>query len=218
MQRLYEQVFENNKRWADHYRKSDPAFFDNLSKGQEPEFLYIGCADSRVPPSTMMGLDPGQAFVHRNVANLVVGIDVNVMSVIQYAVTVLHVKHVVVCGHYGCGGVKAAMQSADLGLINKWLREVRDVYRLHQPELDGVEDEDLRYRRLVELNVREQCMNVIKTSFVQQHYLDHGYPQVHGWVYDLETGLINDLDLPFEEMLEKIREVYRLTPHPPEKG
>ena len=157
-----------------------------------------------------MGLEPGRAFVHRNVANIVVNTDLNAQAVIQYAVDYLGVKHVVVCGHYGCGGVAAAMQSADMGLLNGWLREVRDVYRLHAKELNAIEDENARYRRLVELNVEEQCNNVIKTSWVQKHYIDHGYPTVHGWVYDLHDGHLVDLEVPFLERLEAVREIYRL--------
>ncbi len=207
---LYDQVFERNREWAAKYRASDAEFFENLAEGQSPEFLFIGCSDSRVPASEVMGLQPGHAFVHRNVANIVPNTDLNSHSVIQYAVDVLQVDHVVVCGHYGCGGVAAAMESEDLGLLNGWLREVRDVYRLHAEELDAIEDKHQRYRRLVELNVREQCNNVIKTSWVQKQYLRGGKPIVHGWVYDLQTGHLIDLELPFEEMLADIQRIYRL--------
>ncbi len=207
---LYKQVFENNRKWAEEHLKDDPNFFEELAKGQDPEFLFIGCADSRVPASEVMGLKPGQAFVHRNVANIVVNTDLNAQAVIQYAVEQLGVRHVVVCGHYGCGGVAAAMQSQDLGQLNGWLREVRDVYRLHAAELNAITDDEARYRRLIELNVQEQCINVIKTSWVQKMYLKTGYPTVHGWVYDLHNGRLIDLEIPFEEKLAGIREIYHL--------
>lgn len=206
----YRQVFENNRRWAASRTATDPEFFTRLAGGQNPDFLYIGCADSRVPANVIMGIDPGGVFVHRNVANLVVNTDLNGQAVIQYAVEHLHVRHIVVCGHYGCGGVKAALQPEDLGLLNGWLREIRDVYRLHREELDAIDDPDARYRRLVELNVWEQCLNVAKTSFVQQHFLRTGYPTVHGWVYDLADGLLVDLDIDFGDLLQEIRSVYDL--------
>ena len=206
----YEEVFENNRRWVEENVDKQADFFSRLSGGQDPDFLFIGCSDSRVPPSEVMGLQPGDVFVHRNVANLVVNTDLNAQSVIEYAVGHLGVRHVVVCGHYGCGGVKAAMQQADLGILNGWLREIRDVYRTHQEELDAIEDEDARYRRLIERNVEEQCITVIKTAVVQKTYLAERHPRVHGWVYDIETGLFRDLELPFEDILAKIQEVYDL--------
>jgi carbonic anhydrase len=206
---LYEQIFENNKRWVERKTRDDPDFFKRLSKAQHPEVLFVGCADSRVPANEIMGLEPGDVFVHRNVANLVVNTDMNAQSVIQYGVENLGVKHVVVCGHYGCGGVQAAMQPADLGLLNGWLREIRDVYRMHRDELNAIADEPARYRRLVELNVREQCINVIKTSFVLKAYARNGFPLVHGWVYALEDGLLEDLKIPFHDILERVQEIYR---------
>lgn len=206
----YEEVFENNRKWVEENVGENADFFSRLAGGQSPDFLYIGCADSRAPANHMMGLAPGEVFVHRNVANLVVNTDLNVQSVIEYAVAHLQVKHVVVCGHTGCGGVKAAMQQADLGLLNGWLREIRDVYRLHKVELDAIADEDARYERLIELNVQEQCINVIKTAVVQKTYLDQGFPKVHGWVYDIGSGLLKDLEIPFEEILSGIREIYDL--------
>lgn len=212
MMSRYNEVFENNRKWVNSKRSADPDYFVKLAGDQHPDFLFIGCADSRVPANEIMGLEAGEVFVHRNIANLVVNTDVNCQSVIQYGVDVLHVDHVVVCGHYGCGGILAAMQSADMGLMNGWLREVRDVYRLHERELNQIEDLDERYRRLVELNVREQCLNVIKTASVQRHYLTDGRPTVHGWVYDLREGLLIDLEIPFEESLNKVREIYRLDP------
>ncbi|MFT7518318.1 MAG: carbonic anhydrase [Kiritimatiellia bacterium] len=206
----YRAVFIHNAEWVASKTADDPEFFSRMAESQHPDFLFIGCADSRVPANVIMGTEPGNVFVHRNVANLVPNTDTNVMAVIQYAVEHLHVKHVVVCGHYGCGGVAAAMQPADLGLLNGWLREIRDVYRLHRDELAAIEDQAERYRRLVELNVQEQVIAVTKTSYVQKHYLQHGYPTVHGWVYDLSDGLLNDLNIPFEDVMEGIQEIYRL--------
>jgi carbonic anhydrase len=206
----YEEVFENNRKWVEENTRRDPDFFNRLKDGQNPDFLFIGCADSRVPANEIMGLQPGEVFVHRNVANLVVGTDINAQSVIEYAVGQLDVKHIVVCGHYGCGGVAAAMKPADLGLLNGWLREIRDVCRLHQEELGTIEDQDARYRRLVELNVQEQCVNIIKTAVVQKTYLRTGHPTVHGWVYDIANGLLRDLEIPFGKILEEIQEIYRL--------
>lgn len=206
----YEQIFENNKKWVASKSELDIDFLTKLSKDQTPDYLYIGCSDSRVPANDIMGLEPGEVFVHRNIANLVCSIDLNVMSVINYAVRYLGVKHIIVCGHYNCGGVKAAMQPKDLGILNPWLRNIRDVYRLHKDELNAIPDEHDRYNRLVELNVQEQCVNVIKLASVQQQYNKNGYPIVHGWVFDLKTGLIKDLNLDFEKILKDIQEIYRL--------
>ncbi|MGE0789055.1 MAG: carbonic anhydrase [Sandaracinaceae bacterium] len=206
----YKQVFENNRRWVSEMTQHDEKFFETLAEGQSPDFLYLGCSDSRVPANQIMGLHPGDVFVHRNIANMVVNTDLNAHSVIEYAVNHLKVKHIVVCGHYGCGGVKAAMQPKDLGILNGWLREVRDVYRLHKQELANIFNEDRRYSRLVELNVLEQCIHVLKTASVQKRFLKEGLPSVHGWVFDIGTGLIKDLEIPFERILEDIREIYRL--------
>lgn len=206
----YQTVFENNRRWVEGKREAQPDFFKNLASGQSPDFLYIGCADSRVPANEIMGLEPGEVFVHRNIANLVVNTDLNGQSVIEYAVTHLEVDHIVVCGHYGCGGVQAAMKPQDLGLLNGWLREIRDVYRHHEAELDAIEDESARYRRLVELNVREQCAAIMKTACVQKSLLRRQKPTVHGWVYDVADGLLHDLEIPFEEILSDVRKVYGL--------
>jgi carbonic anhydrase len=207
---LYRRIFEYNKEWVKGKQAADPEFFARLAREQNPEFLYIGCADSRVPANEIMGLEPGQVFVHRNIANLVVNIDANANSVIQYAVENLKVRYIVVCGHYGCGGVAAAMRSEDLGLLNGWLREVRDVYRIHEKELASLPDEAARYDRLVELNVQEQCINVIKTASVQKSYRRHDFPTVHGWVYHLDEGVLRDLEIPFVETLDRIREIYHL--------
>jgi len=165
-----EQIFSNNKKWIAEKLDVDQEYFKNLSLGQSPEILYIGCSDSRVSAEELMGVKPGEVFVHRNIANMVPNTDLSAMSVINYSVSYLKVKHVVVCGHYYCNGVKAAMQSADMGILNPWLRNIRDVYRIHRHELDIIEDEDLRYKRLVELNVQEQCVNVLKTADVQKAY------------------------------------------------
>ena len=207
----YNKVFENNKRWVEERLAGDKDFFKKLSKDQNPDFLFIGCSDSRVPANEIMGLEPGDVFVHRNVANVVENTDLNAQSVIEYAVRHLRVKHIVVCGHYGCGGVKAAMQPKDLGVLNGWLRNIRDVYRLHKDELNAITDDNARYNRLVELNVREQCVNVLKTAVVQQLYTETNYPTVHGWVYDLGNGILKDLNLDFREILHDIQEIYDIT-------
>ncbi|GAB3319227.1 carbonate dehydratase [Hymenobacter humi] len=207
----YQQIFENNQRWAAEKSATVPGFFDRLAADQSPDYLYIGCSDSRVTAEDLMGVAPGEVFVHRNIANLVVNNDLNAQSVLEYAVRHLHVKHIVVCGHYGCGGVRYAMQAKDLGLLNPWLRNIRDVYRLHHVELDAIADLAARYDRLVELNVQEQCVNVIKSAVVQQHYLRHKLPLVHGWVFDLKTGLLKDLNLDFEHILRDIQQIYDLS-------
>ncbi|MFM1876036.1 MAG: hypothetical protein RL266_1773 [Bacteroidota bacterium] len=207
---LYEEVFKNNQKWIESKKATDADFFEHLSEGQNPDILYIGCSDSRVTAEDMTGVEPGQMFVHRNVANLVPNNDGSSASVIEYAVRHLKVKHVVVCGHYFCGGVKAAMQASDLGILNPWLRNIRDVYRLHKDELNAITDENERYNRLVELNVEEQCVNVIKTAVVQNAYLSSGYPLVHGWVFDIKSGKLIDLKIDFEKKLQGIREIYDL--------
>src|SRR5690606_32799128 len=163
------------------------------SEGQSPEILYIGCSDSRVTAEEMTGIQPGQMFVHRNIANLVPNNDFSSASVVEYAVAHLGVKHIVVCGHYFCGGVKAAMQAQDLGILHPWLRNIRDVYRLHKSELNAISDENERYNRLIELNVEEQCVNIIKMATWQKSFLEKGYPQVHGWVFDIHSGELKDL-------------------------
>ncbi len=202
-------VFENNEKWIKTKLSDDPNYFEELGKGQNPELLYIGCSDSRVTAEDLMGLGPGDVFVHRNIANMVSGIDLNTMSVVDYAVTHLKVNHVVVCGHYACGGVKAAMQSADLGILNGWLRNIRDVYRIHHDELNAINDEDVKYDRLVELNVKEQCVNLIKTASVQKAYRERGL-KVYGWVFDVHTGRLIDLKIDFVKYLKDIMEIYHL--------
>ncbi|NVO30453.1 carbonic anhydrase [Hymenobacter lapidiphilus] len=207
----YDEVFERNRQWVAAHTASNPNFPASLAADQQPDYLYIGCSDSRVTAEELMGARAGEVFVHRNIANLVNNIDLNAMSVIEYAVRHLRVKHIVVCGHYGCGGVKAAMQAQDMGLLNPWLRNIRDVYRLHHTELEAIEDADARYDRLVELNVQEQCINVVKTAVVQQMYLENEFPTVHGWVFDLKTGLLKDLHIDFQHILRDIQEVYNLS-------
>jgi carbonic anhydrase len=207
----YKQLFENNKTWIASMKAKDADFFEKLASDHTPEYLYIGCSDSRVPANEIMGLDPGEVFVHRNIANVVANNDLNVMAVIEYAVAHLGVQHIVVCGHYNCGGVKAAMQPKDMGIMNPWLRNIRDVYRLHQAELDGIKNEHDRYNKLVELNVQEQAINVIKTAVVQKSYLEKKFPTVHGWVFSLETGELIDLNINFTEKLKDIQKIYNLT-------
>lgn len=204
-------ILENNRRWVQDRLTGDSEYFERLARDQHPDYLYIGCSDSRVPANVIMGLEPGDVFVHRNVANLVNNTDLNVLTGINFAVRQLHVKHIVVCGHYNCGGVKAAMEPRDLGILNPWLRNIRDVYRLHQAELDGITDQDARYDRLVELNVQEQCLGVIKTAAVQLAYMETGYPIVHGFVFDLRTGYLKDLNLDFPALLRDIQRIYDLT-------
>lgn len=204
-----DKVFKNNESWIKEKLSSDEQYFEELGKGQSPELLYIGCSDSRVTAEDLMGLGPGEVFVHRNIANMVISIDLNVMSVVNYAVEHLKVNHVVVCGHYACGGVKAAMQSADLGILNPWLRNIRDVYRLHKDSLEAISDEDKRYDRLVELNVQEQCVNLIKTAAVQKAAKTRNL-KVHGWVFDVHTGKLIDLKIDFDGILKNIMEIYRL--------
>lgn len=199
-----------NKQWAADKAAKDPEFFTRLNAGQSPEYLWIGCSDSRIPAEQILGLEPGEAFVTRNIANLVVNTDLNVMSVINYAVRHLGVKHIIVCGHYGCGGVKAAMTPKDLGLLNPWLRNIRDVYRLHENELDAIPEEEARYNRLVELSVVEQVRNVVKTAAVQQSYKKNQYPTVHGWVFGFKDGLVKDLEIDFKGMLADVQKIYNL--------
>jgi len=203
------QIFENNERWIVEKLEKDSEYFKNLSSGQNPEILYIGCSDSRVSAEEIMGLKPGEVFVHRNIANMVPNSDLSSQSVVNYSVSHLKVKHIIVCGHYYCNGVKAAMLSADLGILNPWLRNIRDVYRLHKTELDRITDEESKYKRLVELNVEEQCVNIIKTADVQKAYKERQL-KVHGWVFDIHNGKLIDLKIDFDRILLNIMEIYRL--------
>jgi len=189
----YKRLLLNNEAWVKDKLNVRPDFFTRTSGVQKPEFLWIGCSDSRVPAEDVTGVEPGELFVHRNVANLVVHTDFNMLSVVQYAVEVLKVKHVIVCGHYGCGGVKAAMSRKHLGLINKWLRHLKDIYRLHATELDAVVDDEARYQRLIELNVFEQVHHLAELSFVQLAWKREQRPTLHGWIYDIHTGYLKPI-------------------------
>jgi carbonic anhydrase len=207
---FYKRIFENNKQWVNEKKLIDKNYFEHLSKGQSPDILYIGCSDSRVTAEEMTGVKPGQMFVHRNVANLVPNNDNSSAAVIEYAVAHLNVKHIVICGHYYCGGIKAAMKAEDLGILNPWLRNVRDVYRLHKDTLDAITNNEERYKKLTELNVEEQCLNIIKMAVLQKHYLEKGFPTVHGWVFDIHSGELIDLRIDFIKKLQGIREIYDL--------
>lgn len=189
----YKKLLLSNKAWASERLKLDEHYFDTLSKDQNPLFLWIGCADSRVPAEEITHADPGEIFVHRNVANMVVHTDMNLLSVLQYAVEVLKIKHIIVCGHYNCGGVKAAMTNKDFGLINKWLRNIKEVYQKHYDELQAIENEQSRFNTLVELNVKEQIQNLAKTSIVQKAWKNSQLPHLHGWVFDIHQGKIKEV-------------------------
>ena len=194
---IYEKLLLENKAWAKEQLEDDPEFFSRLAHIQTPEFLWIGCSDSRVPADKITGTQPGEIFVHRNIANMVVHTDLNLLSVLQYSVEVLKVKHIIVCGHYGCGGVKAAMTQQSLGIIDKWLRNIKDVYRIHKDEVDSATNETDRLNKLIEINVIEQVHNLAKTSIVQSAWKNHQRPHLHGWVYGLENGIINPIfELP----------------------
>lgn len=205
----YEKILAANKTWASDKLSDNPTYFQNLAKTQSPEFLWIGCADSRVPPDQITGTQPGEIFVHRNVANLVVHTDLNMLSVLQYAVEVLKVKHVMVVGHYNCGGVKASMGNGDFGLINKWIRNIKEVYAHHEKELVKIKDENDRFNKLVELNVTEQVRNLAKTTIIQKAWHNEQIPHLHGWVLDLNTGLINNVSEIKPGDTSSIEEVFR---------
>lgn len=203
----YERLLLENKAWAAERVEKDADFFKRLSNLQTPEYLWIGCSDSRVPANEITGTQPGEIFVHRNIANMVVHTDLNLLSVLQYAVEVLKVKHVIVCGHYGCGGVQAAMTQKSLGIINKWLRNIKDVYRFHREEVDSIKDNGERTNRLVELNVQEQVLNLAKTSIIQKAWKENNAPDLHGWVYGLHNGLIKPLlEMPAGTHIDKLYE------------
>ena len=197
MSDFYKKILDNNKLWVEKALAQDPNYFQDLAKGQTPPLLWIGCSDSRVPANEITGTKPGEVFVHRNIANMVVHIDMNLLSVLSYAVEVLKVKHIIVCGHYGCGGVIAAMGNKQYGLIDNWLRHIKDVYRFNALELDAIQDETERARRFVEVNVMEQVRDLSKTSIVQNAWNNDQPLHVHGWVYDLNDGLIKDLGVTF---------------------
>lgn len=202
-------LFENNKKWAESKIKQDPQYFKSLAQEQDPHYLWIGCADSRVPANEIIGLDAGELFVHRNVANVFPHTDFNCLSVLEFAVNILKVKHVIVCGHYGCGGVKAAMEDHNLGLVDNWLRNIRDVYARYKEELDGIPDQKLRFKRLVELNVLQQVMNVCHTTIVQEAWFRHQELSVHGWVYDMESGSLQDMNYCFSN-IDQVESIYRI--------
>jgi len=195
METFYNNLLEKNKQWVKTQIDKDPEFFSRLAAGQKPPILWIGCADSRVPANEIIGAQPGDVFVHRNIANLAVHSDMSMLSVLDYAINVLEIKHVIVCGHYGCGGVQAAMTNKYFGLLDNWIRHIKDVYRLHSEELSVIKDEKQKFDRLVELNVKEQLYNIAKTSIIQSAWERGQAVHLHGWVYDLSDGLINDLNI-----------------------
>ncbi|KAJ0408294.1 hypothetical protein ATCC90586_008244 [Pythium insidiosum] len=205
-----ERLFENNQKWREGKKLLDPDYFDKTSKGQHPQYLWIGCADSRVPAEEITGLAPGEMFVHRNIANMVVSNDMSALSVIQYAVEHLKVKDIIVCGHYGCGGVRAAMANQALGLLDNWLRNIRDVSRLHHAELTAIPDSEERLNRMIELNTVEQCMNIFKIGLVQRHQAKYGFPRIHGLVYDLKSGQLKELDVDFKSYVKQYSSIFKL--------
>lgn len=205
----YQALLKANEEWAQRQKDEDPTFFVKMAESQQPEFLWIGCADSRAPADRLTGTDPGQIFVHRNVANLVLHTDFNMLSVLQYAVEILKVKHIMVVGHYGCGGIKASMTNSDLGLINKWIRNIKDVYEKHHNELEAIKDEDERTDRLCELNVIEQVNNLLKTTIIQKSWKEGNYPHVHGCILELTTGRIKELVMVEPGDLSLIADIYK---------
>ncbi len=209
MEKYYSQLLENNKKWVEKNLEKDPEFFNRLADGQKPPVLWIGCSDSRVPANEIIGAAPGEVFVHRNIANMVVHSDMSMLSVLDYAVNVLKVRHVIICGHYGCGGVQAAMTNKHFGLIDNWIRHIKDVYRFHQDELNAIEDEKQRFNRFVELNVVEQVCDIAKTSIVQSAWESGQQLHIHGWVYDVRDGLINDMNITIKNN-ESLSKVYQL--------
>jgi carbonic anhydrase len=198
MSEFYKKIIENNKKWVENKLSISPEYFKNLVDHQNPPLLWIGCSDSRVPANEIIGAEPGEVFVHRNIANMVVHSDMNMLSVLDYAVNALKVKHIIVCGHYGCGGVKAAMSNSSIGIIDNWIRHIKDVYRFHQEKLDTIEDEKERFNAFVEVNVKEQVMDLAKTSIVQNAWKNNQELSLHGWVYGLNDGYITDLGVNFK--------------------
>ena len=197
MSDFYKKILENNKKWVENKLALNPEYFNNLAEGQRPPLLWIGCSDSRVPANEIIGAEPGEVFVHRNIANMVVHSDMNMLSVLDYAVNELKVKHVIVCGHYGCGGIKAAMENNSIGIIDNWIRHIKDVYRFHQHELNSIQDENERFNKFVEVNVKEQVLDLAKTSIVQNAWNNGQELSIHGWVYGLNSGYVTDLGLNF---------------------
>ncbi|NHN24231.1 carbonate dehydratase [Flavobacterium jejuense] len=209
MAEFYKKIIENNKKWVEEKLKINPDFFNNLAEGQQPPLLWIGCSDSRVPANEIIGAEPGEVFVHRNIANMVVHSDMNMLSVLDYAVNALKVQHVIVCGHYGCGGVKAAMGNDSIGIIDNWIRHIKDVYRFHHKELDAIEDEKSRFNKFVELNVKEQVIDLAKTSIVQSAWRSGQKLSIHGWVYGLNSGYVTDLGVNFSSN-QDLDDVFKL--------
>lgn len=209
MSDFYKKILENNKEWVESQLAIDPNYFKDLSQGQNPPLLWIGCSDSRVPANEIIGAKPGEVFVHRNIANMVIHSDMNMLSVLDYAVNVLKVKHVIVCGHYGCGGVKAAMTNGSFGIIDNWIRHIKDVYRLNKKELGDIHDEDKRFNRFVEINVKEQVSDLAKTSIVQTAWKSGQELTLHGWVYGLNSGYVTDLEVNYSSN-QDLPEVYQL--------
>ncbi|WP_035671217.1 carbonate dehydratase [Flavobacterium sp. 83] len=195
MSDFYKKILDNNKKWVETSLASDPNYFADLAKGQTPPLLWIGCSDSRVPANEIVGAKPGDVFVHRNIANMVIHSDMNMLSVLDYAVNVLKVKHVLVCGHYGCGGIKAAMGNESIGIIDNWIRHIKDVYRLHHEYLDSIVDENERFNAFVEINVKEQVFDLAKTSIVQSAWKNGQELTLHGWAYGLNSGFVTDLNV-----------------------
>lgn len=206
---FYKKIIDNNKKWVESQVALDAEFFKDLAKGQQPPLLWIGCSDSRVPANEIIGAKPGEVFVHRNIANMVVHTDMNMLSVLDYAVNVLKVSHVIVCGHYGCGGIKAAMGNQSIGLIDNWIRHIKDVYRLHEDYLNSIAVEDDRFNKFVEINVQEQVFDLAKTSIVQNAWRNGQELTLHGWAYGLNSGYVTDLDVNMSSNNE-LDEVYRL--------
>jgi len=209
MENFYKALLDNNKVWVSKNLEKDPDFFNRLANGQQPPLLWIGCSDSRVPANEIIGAQPGEVFVHRNIANMVIHTDMSMLSVLDYAVNILNVKHIIVCGHYGCGGVQAAMGNEQIGLIDNWIRHIKDVYRHHATELNAIDGEKDRFNRFVELNVAEQVFDLAKTSIVQGAWKKKKELHIHGWVYDIADGLINDLEVTIRNN-ETLGEVYKL--------
>uniref|UniRef100_UPI00404B4139 carbonate dehydratase n=1 Tax=Fulvivirga sp. TaxID=1931237 RepID=UPI00404B4139 len=208
MDKFYNQLIENNKKWVAEKLSEDAQFFEKLKNGQKPPLLWIGCSDSRVPANEITGTKPGEVFVTRNIANMVVHSDMSMLSVLDYAVNVLEVQHIIVCGHYGCGGVRAAMSNQQLGLIDNWLRHIKDVYKMHAKELDAISDAQERENRFVEVNVQEQVHDLSKTATVQNAWSNGKNLHVHGWVYDIGNGIVKDLDVSFSDN-SKLENVYQ---------
>jgi carbonic anhydrase len=206
---FYKKILDNNKNWVENQLALDPEYFKDLAKGQQPPLLWIGCSDSRVPANEIIGAKPGEVFVHRNIANMVIHSDMNMLSVLDYAVNVLKVKHIIVCGHYGCGGVKAAMGNQSIGLIDNWIRHIKDVYRLHEHYLDTIKDEEERFNKFVEVNAQEQVFDLAKTSIVQNAWRNGQELTLHGWTYGLNSGYVTDLGVNMSSN-EELDEVYQL--------